>query len=41
MLEKWKQKKEKKKMEKAKKTYKNRFFKVVIKKCDKSEKMDF
>ena len=28
-------------MEKAKKPYKNRFFKVVMQKCEKSKKMDF
>ena len=28
-------------MEKAKKTYKNSFFKVVIQKCEKAKKMDF
>ena len=34
-------KKKKKKMEKAKNPYKNRFFKVVMQKCEKSKKMDF
>ena len=28
-------------MEKAKKPYKNRFFKVVMQKCEKSKKVDF
>ena len=41
MLETWKQKKEKKKMEKTKKPYKNWVFKVVIQRCEKSKKMDF
>ena len=29
------------KMEKAKKPYKNRFFKVVIQKCEQAKTMDF
>ena len=38
----WKNRnRKKKKMEKAPKPYKNRFFKVVIQKCEKAKKMDF